>query len=60
MVVVPKATREDIMTIDRRDGETKKPQPSEGPVFNREQPKPHGYQEIPSQKKAPKGPRTGA
>lgn len=45
--------------IDKREGETKKPQPTEGPIFNREQPKPHGYDQIPSQKKAPAGPKTG-
>lgn len=45
--------------IDKREGETKKPEPTGKPMFSREQPKPHGYEEIPSQRKAPKGPKTG-
>lgn len=41
--------------IDKRDGETKKPQPSEGPIFPKSQDvvMPKGDVQ-PSQKKAPK------
>lgn len=41
--------------IDKRDGETKKPIPSEGPIFPQNKPAPCNPGNVqPSQKKAPK------
>lgn len=46
--------------IDKREGETKKAPKSQGSYTPRDEPKPHGYEQIPSQRKAPEGPKTGA
>lgn len=42
--------------IDKREGETKKPIPSEGPLFNNQGPVMPTGNVQPSQKKAPKQP----
>lgn len=46
--------------IDKREGFTKKPTPSQGPYFDNAPAMPNPSNVQPSQKKAPRGPQTGA
>lgn len=46
--------------IDKRDGCTKKPQPTQGPYFDNKPTMPNNSNVQPSQKIAPKGPSTGS
>lgn len=60
MAAVRRDSHKEMTMIDKREGETKKAPKSQGSYTPRDEPKPHGYEQIPSQRKAPEGPKTGA